>query len=89
MSEIYKHMDNYKISRQIHAIFDVFFVLFYLGTAVFLFFFSNNFTIDPALKMIVGVSFALYGSYRAVKSFHDIKKLFSGKEDDEDTDYNY
>lgn len=80
-------MNSNRIMQQFHAIFGIFFVLFYIGTAVFLFFFSDMFSIDPALRMIVGVSFLLYGIYRAFKSYSDLKNLFKPREDDEEENF--
>ena len=78
-------MNSNKIMKQFHAIFGIFMVFFYLGTAIFLLFYADRwFTIDPAMVMIISVAFILFGINRAYQSYKDIKKLFFSRETDED-----
>jgi hypothetical protein len=79
-------MNSNRIMQQFHAIFGIFMVFFYLGTAIFLLFYADRwFTIDPAMEMIISIAFILFGINRAYQSYKDIKRLFFSKEIDDDT----
>jgi len=58
--------------------------LFYVGAAIFLLFYADNFQIDKALRNIVGGAFLFYGVFRIYTSAVILYKLFFGKDEDED-----
>jgi len=65
-------------------------VLFYIGVGSFLiFFFEQSFlfgqgSIDKATRTIIGSAFIIYGTFRALKTFFQIKKLFFSTEIDDE-----
>lgn len=78
-------MDSNRIVQQFHAIFEVFMVFFYLGTAIFLLFYADRwFSIDPALEIIISVAFFIFGITRSIQTYKNIKRLFFTKETDDD-----
>ena len=78
-------MNNNKIQQQLHAIFGVFMVVFYLGGGIFFLFFADRFlTANNALFGIVGATFLLYGLYRFYVSYKQIVTAFFTKDKDED-----
>jgi hypothetical protein len=78
-------MNNNRILRQFHAMFGVFMVVFYFGTGLFLLFLADRvFTIDKAIRVIMGSTFILYGFYRAYITFKQIvSSFFHSEEQDE------
>lgn len=75
------------IMKQVHVIFEVFAVLFYFATIIFLAFFSDKwFDIDPAMKVIICVSFGLWGTNRAFQTYKHVKQYIILKQDDDDDD---
>ena len=74
-----------RMMRQFRAVFGLFMVFFYLGTAIFLIFYSRQMvTLDPAMVVIIS-RFQFFGTYRAYQSYKEIKRLFFSKEVDDDT----
>ena len=73
-----------KMMQQFHAIFGVFMVFFYFGVGIFLLFFAKMFTIDKAVRVIVGSAFLFYGAYRVTVAYRQIVDAFFSKEDDQD-----
>jgi len=69
-------MNNNKILQQFHAVFGIFMVMFYLGTGIFLIFFAKMFTIDKAIRVIIGSTFIFYGLYRVYVTYKQIKQAF-------------
>lgn len=76
-------MNNNKIMQQFHAIFGVLMVIFYLGAGIFLLFFASQFNIDKAVRVIIGSSFLLYGTYRIYVTYRQIRSVLSSKDEDE------
>ncbi len=72
-------MNESKLMQQIIAIFSVFMVFFYLGAGIFLIFYSERFTIEKPVKVILGSTFILYGLYRALRSYQKIVDVFFTK----------
>jgi hypothetical protein len=73
-------MNNNKISQQIHALFGIFMVVFYLGVGIFLLFFADRFfIIDKAIRGIIGSTFLLYGFYRVYVTYKQIVEAFFTK----------
>jgi hypothetical protein len=76
-------MNGNKILQQISAIFSIFMVMFYIGVgSFFVFYFDERYLIAKPTRMIIGSAFLLYGTYRAFRSFVQIKEIFFSKEDD-------
>jgi len=73
-------MDNNKISQQIHAVFGLLMVFFYLGSGIFFLFFASGFNIDKAISGILGVVFTLYGVFRIYMTWKQFKTAFLDKE---------
>ena len=77
-------MNDNNIMQQISSIFSVFMVMFYIGAGTFFIFFFDQSNIDKALRVIIGSSFLLYGTFRAFRAFFQIKKIFFDKETDDE-----
>lgn len=78
-------MNDRRIMDQIGVIFGAFMTIFYISVGLYLAFFSNFYWMDKFLLRLVGITFALYGVYRAFRTYHKIVELFfSGNKDDED-----
>lgn len=77
-------MNNNKILQQFHAVFGIFMVVFYIGVGMFLLFFAKMFTIDKAIRVIIGSTFIFYGAYRIYVTYKQIKEAFFTKDDDGD-----
>jgi len=77
-------MNNNKILQQFHAVFGIFMVVFYVGVGIFLLFFAKMFTIDKAIRVIIGSTFIFYGAYRIYVTYKQIKEAFFTKDDDGD-----
>ena len=78
-------MNNNKILQQIHAMFGVFMVVFYIGGGIFFLFFGERFLKgNRALWGIIGATFLLYGLYRIYVSYKQIVTAFFTKDKDED-----
>jgi len=77
-----------KISRQFHAMFGVFMVVFYLGVGIFVLFFADKvFVIEgeyKAVLVIMGVTFLFYGSYRIYATYKQIVKAFFSEDEDQE-----
>jgi hypothetical protein len=71
--------------KQFHALFSIFMVVFYLGVGVFLMFFSEKyFAIDKAIRVIIGTTWVIYGTYRIFVTYKlIIDAFFTRREDDE------
>ncbi len=78
-------MSMTKISKQFHAMFSVFMVLFYLGFGIFFLFFARKyFVIDKAISTLFGGTLMVLGLYRIYLTWKLITKaFFSPGEDDE------
>jgi amino acid permease len=77
-------MNNNRITRQFHALFGIFMVVFYLGVGAFLILFSDKFIIDKALLRLMGGVFILMGLYRIYSTYRKIKEaFFTDEEEDE------
>jgi len=77
-------MNDNNIMQQISSIFSVFMVIFYLGVGSFMIFFFDQSSIDKALRVIIGSSFLIYGTFRAFRAFFHIKEIFFNKETDDE-----
>jgi len=77
-------MNSNRITKQIQAVIRFLMSLFYVGVAIFLLFYADNFQIDKALRNIVGGAFLFYGIFRIYTSTVTLYKLFFGKDEDED-----
>ena len=77
-------MNDNKILQQMSSIFSIFMVMFYIGAGSFLIFFFDQSLIDKATRVIIGSAFILYGTFRAFKTFFQIKELFFDKETDDE-----
>lgn len=77
-------MNNNNILKQFHAVFGIFMVVFYIGVGIFLLFFAKMFTIDKAIRVIIGSTFIFYGAYRMYVTYKQIKEAFFTKDDDGD-----
>lgn len=77
-------MDDNKILQQISSIFSIFMVLFYIGVGVFLIFFFEQSIINKETRVIIGLAFLIYGTFRTFKVFFQIKRLFFNKETDDE-----
>ncbi len=77
-------MNSNKISKQFHAMFSIFMVVFYLGFGIFFLFFSQKFFIvDKAVKGIFGSTLLLLGIYRIFVTYKLIVQAFFTKDDDD------
>lgn len=77
-----------RMMRQFRAIFGLFMVFFYLGTAIFLLFYADRwFALDKAMIVIISIAFIIFGTYRAYLSYKEIKRLFFTKGVDDDDTY--
>jgi len=77
-------MSGNKIMEQVGAIFSIFMVMFYLGIGVYFAFYFDNTYIDKPVRVILGVSFIIYGAYRAFRTFVKLKELFFREKGDDD-----
>jgi len=77
-------MNDNNIMQQVSSIFSVFMVIFYLVAGTFMIFFFDQSNIDKALRVIIGSSFLLYGTFRAFRAFFQIKRIFFDKETDDE-----
>jgi succinate-acetate transporter protein len=77
-------MNNNRITRQFHALFGIFMVVFYLGVGTFLILYSDKFLIDKALLRIMGGVFILMGLYRIYSTYRKIKEAFFQDEEDDE-----
>ena len=77
-------MNDNNIMQQVSSIFSVFMVIFYLVAGTFMIFFFDQSNLDKALRVIVGSSFLLYGTFRAFRAYFQIKRIFFDKETDEE-----
>jgi hypothetical protein len=69
-------MNDNRIMQQISAIFSTFMVLFYLGVGCFMLFFSDFSTLEKPVRVIIGVTFIIYGVFRGFKSYVKIVEVF-------------
>jgi hypothetical protein len=77
-------MNENKLMQQVGTIFGVFMTIFYIGVGLYLAFFNNLYWIDKFLLKLVGITFSLYGVYRAFRTYQKIKEVFfSGDKDEE------
>ena len=77
-------MNDNRIMKQMHAIFSVFMVLFYVGIGIFLLFFSKNvLNIDKAMSSLIGGTLLLYGLYRIYVTYKQIIEAFFNKDNTE------
>ncbi|HEX2921970.1 MAG TPA: hypothetical protein VHO50_12480 [Bacteroidales bacterium] len=72
-------MNENKLMQQVVAIFSVFMVFFYVGVGLFFLFFFERSTIDKPMKVIIGITFLIYGIYRIFKTYTQIVEAFSRK----------
>ena len=77
-------MDANKILQQITLIFSVFMVMFYIGVGAYLVFFFDQSYIPKATRTIIGSAFMLYGTFRAFRTFVQIKQAFFDRETEND-----
>jgi len=75
-------MNSNKILQQFHSVFGIFMVVFYIGVGIFLLFFAKMFTIDKAIRVIIGSTFIFYGTYRIYVTYKQIKEAFFTKDGD-------
>jgi hypothetical protein len=73
-------MESSKISQQIHAVFGLLMVFFYLGSGIFFLFFASRFNIEKAISGILGVVFSLYGVFRIYMTWKQFKTAFFDKD---------
>lgn len=78
-------MDNNRIIQQIHAMFGIFMVLFYLGGGIFFLFYADRFfDMNKALFGLFGATFLLYGIYRIFTTYKQITNAFFKRDKDEE-----
>ena len=70
--------------QQIGTIFGVFMIIFYIGVGLYLAFFSNLYWIDKSLLKLTGITFTLYGVYRAFRIYFKIKEVFFSGDNEEE-----
>lgn len=78
-------MDNNRIIQQIHAMFGIFMVLFYLGGGIFFLFYADRFfNMNKAVFGLFGATFLLYGIYRIFVTYKQITNAFFTRNKDEE-----
>jgi len=77
-------MNDNKILQQMSSIFSIFMVIFYIGVGLFLIFFFDQSIIDKPTRVIIGSAFMIYGTFRAFKTFFQIKELFFNTETEDE-----
>lgn len=75
-------MNGNKLMQQVTSIFSIFMVLFYMGVGIFFIFFSDRSYLDKPVRVIMGVTFLLYGTYRAFRTYTKIVEAFFTKDDE-------
>jgi hypothetical protein len=77
-------MNERRLMDQIGVIFGAFMTIFYIAVGLYLAFFSNLYWMDKFLLKLVGITFTLYGVYRAFRTYQKIMEVFfSGNKDEE------
>ena len=77
-------MNENKLMQQVGAIFGIFMTIFYIGVGLYLAFFNNLYWIDKFLLKLTGITFTLYGVYRAFRTYQKIKEVFFSTENSEE-----
>ena len=77
-------MDANKILQQMTLMFSIFMVMFYIGVGAYLVFFFDQSYIEKATRTIIGSAFMLYGTFRAFRTFVQLKQIFSSNKETED-----
>ena len=77
-------MNDNRIMKQMHAIFSIFMVLFYIGIGIFLLFFAKNIlNIDKAMRNLIGATLLLYSLYMIYVTYKHIFEAFFNKDNTE------
>jgi hypothetical protein len=77
-------MNERRLMDQIGVIFGAFMTIFYIAVGLYLAFFSNLYWMDKFLLRLLGITFALYGVYRAFRTYQKIREVFfSGNNNEE------
>lgn len=71
------------LMEQVGAIFGIFMTIFYIGAGLYIAFFFNPYGYDKFLLRIFGITFTLYGVYRAFRAYQKIKEVFFSRNKDE------
>jgi hypothetical protein len=77
-------MNNSRMLQQLHAMFGIFMVMFYIGAGIFLIFFAKMFAIDKFVRGFIGSTFLLYGLYRITVTYKQLKEAFSSHDEEEE-----
>ena len=77
-------MNESRLMDQIGAIFGAFMTIFYIAVGLYLAFFNNLYWMDKFLLRLVGITFTLYGVYRAFRSYQKIKEVFFARDNDKE-----
>jgi len=80
----YNVMNEGRLMDQVGVIFGAFMAIFYIGVGLYLAFFNNLYWIDKFLLTLVGITFILYGVYRAFRTYQKIIEVFFSRDKDED-----
>ena len=80
-------MNANKIGKQIKAILNVFWALFYIAAAIFFLWYVDRwFNIDRPIAVIAGYTFFMLAFYKMYKFIVDFKKVFKSNNDLDDED---
>jgi hypothetical protein len=77
-------MDQNRMMQQIGTIFSGFMTFFYLSVGIYLILTPNllNVDVDKFLRLLVGITFIIYGIYRGYRTYVKVLEVFFTKDDD-------
>jgi hypothetical protein len=76
-------MNENRLMEQVGTIFGAFMTIFYLGVGFYLIL-AKNIPYDKFLRLLVGVTFILYGIYRGYRTYTKVVEVFFTQKDDDD-----
>jgi cytochrome c biogenesis protein CcdA len=76
-------MNENRLMEQVGTIFGAFMTIFYLGVGFYLIL-AKNIPYDKFLRVLVGVTFILYGIYRGYRTYSKVVEVFFTQKDDND-----
>ncbi|MBP5473413.1 MAG: hypothetical protein J6X92_01480 [Bacteroidales bacterium] len=81
-------MNTNKIGKQIRAVLNIFWALFYIAAAVFFLWYVDRwFTIDRPIAVIAGYTFFVLAFYKLYKFITEFKKVFKSNGDLDEEEY--
>ena len=81
-------MNTNKIGKQIRAVLNIFWALFYIAAAVFFLWYVDRwFTIDRPIAVIAGYTFFFFSFYKLYKFITVFKKVFKSNGDLDEEEY--